>query len=138
MVKGLHPFFHLRRISFHCKKRFLCFTGEIEEKFPHRYFQFFLYQIGINLKLAFVSGKKRTLPVRLPACFEVNNIRHFIVSNYIEESVLDRNPQLHTTKEDAENHGLGILSVKKVVNQYGGLIDISEENSRFMVHIACV
>ncbi len=71
-------------------------------------------------------------------CFEVNNIRHFIVSNYIEESVLDRNPQLHTTKEDAENHGLGILSVKKVVNQYGGLIDISEENSRFMVHIACV
>lgn len=70
--------------------------------------------------------------------FEVNNIRHFIVSNYIEESVLDRNPQLHTTKEDAENHGLGILSVKKVVNQYGGLIDISEENSRFMVHIACV
>ena len=71
-------------------------------------------------------------------CFEVNNIRHFIVSNYIEESVLDRNPQLHTTKEDAENHGLGILSVKKVVNQYGGLIDISEENSRFMAHIACV
>ena len=66
------------------------------------------------------------------------HIRHFIVSNYIEESVLDRNPQLHTTKEDAENHGLGILSVKKVVNQYGGLIDISEENSRFMVHIACV
>ena len=40
--------------------------------------------------------------------------------------------------EDAENHGLGILRVKKIVNQYGGLIDISEENSRFMVHIACV
>ena len=71
-------------------------------------------------------------------CFEVNNIRHFIVTNYIEESVLDRNPSLHTTKEDGENHGLGILSVKKVVEQYEGLMDISEEDSQFMVHIACV
>lgn len=79
MVKGLHPFFHLRRISFHCKKRFLCFTGEIEEKFPHRYFQFFLYQIGINLKLAMV-------PFRMYSSFTSSR-------GYSASRIMDQSPR---------------------------------------------
>ena len=41
---------------------------------------------------------------------------------------------LVTTKEDRENHGLGIKSVKKVIKKYDGAIDFATEENVFIVN----
>ena len=50
---------------------------------------------GFHIRVLHTPGAEENLPEAKRFigvdCFEVNNIRHFIVSNYIEESVLDRN-----------------------------------------------
>ena len=40
-----------------------------------------------------------------------------------------------TRKENKELHGLGIKSVKKTVNKYNGIMEISSENNEFMVNV---
>lgn len=57
------------------------------------------------------------------------------VSNSIDESVLERNPTLATTKKDENTHGLGLAQVKSIVAKYEGIFDIWEENDMFHVQI---
>ena len=60
---------------------------------------------------------------------------HIIISNYIEDSVLESNPRLLTTHPDKDHHGLGLKSVRKIVDEHQGCMDISEEDNQFIVHI---
>lgn len=54
------------------------------------------------------------------------------VKNRISQSVLRRNPELHSTKpEDKEQHGIGISRIKEIVDLYNGMYDIYEENNYF-------
>ena len=57
------------------------------------------------------------------------------VSNTIENSVLNKNKKLNTTKSDKSNHGYGLKSVKRMAEQSGGLADIFEEDGMFVVRI---
>lgn len=41
-----------------------------------------------------------------------------------------------TTKEDKENHGFGLKNVKRIVDQYNGLLKIEDKDNNFAVHIA--
>lgn len=41
-----------------------------------------------------------------------------------------------TTKNDKENHGLGIGNIKRIVKQYEGLIKIEDRKNTFLVHMA--
>lgn len=52
----------------------------------------------------------------------VKNYLSFRVDNSVPCDVLKENPHLHTTKEDAANHGNGIQILKKIVEKYDGMM----------------
>lgn len=60
---------------------------------------------------------------------------NIIVENYIEKSVLGENPDLNTTKGDKSIHGIGIGSIREIVRQEEGTLDIFEKDHRFVTHI---
>lgn len=49
----------------------------------------------------------------------------------IGKSVLKENPELHSTKEEKELHGIGISQIKEIVAAYDGLYDFYEEEGYF-------
>ncbi len=59
----------------------------------------------------------------------------FCVKNTIEESILQKNPKLITTKENKKNHGLGIKIIKSIADKYYGKVDYYEENDEFCCYI---
>lgn len=60
---------------------------------------------------------------------------NIICKNSISGSVLENNPELHTTKADRENHGYGMKSIKEITAKYNGHLDVYEEDQLFCVHI---
>ncbi|WIV11587.1 sensor histidine kinase [Proteiniborus sp. MB09-C3] len=62
---------------------------------------------------------------------EVSNSKSNMVSTE-SESLGNR----FTTKEDKENHGFGLSNIKRIVNQYEGLLKIEDKENIFAVHIA--
>lgn len=68
--------------------------------------------------------------------FDNKKYINIIFKNRIHKSVLLGNPNLFTTKKDKSSHGIGLLSVKKIVKKYNGMYHVSEENDVFVVNIA--
>jgi len=65
---------------------------------------------------------------------ELRNVDNFFmisVKNTIINSVLEYNPNLISTKNEKEVHGLGILSMKEVVQKYNGSIEFYESDNKF-------
>lgn len=65
---------------------------------------------------------------------ELRNVDNFFmisVKNTIINSVLEDNPNLISTKNEKEVHGLGILSMKEVVRKYNGSIEFYESDNKF-------
>ena len=65
---------------------------------------------------------------------ELRNVDNFFmisVKNTITNSVLEDNPNLMSTKNEKEVHGLGILSMKEVVQKYNGSIEFYESDNKF-------
>lgn len=60
---------------------------------------------------------------------------YIIVKNSIPTSVLSRNPQLETDKENKSAHGFGIMSVRKIAEKYGGSVECREEGESFITEI---
>ena len=57
------------------------------------------------------------------------------MKNTIDDSVLEKNPQLVTDKKDQTNHGYGIQIIKEIVKRHGGLIEFYEEDGCFCCNI---
>lgn len=58
------------------------------------------------------------------------------ISNPYQGNVkMDNQGNFITTKSDAENHGIGLNSVKKAAKKYDGLVNIVSENKVFIVQI---
>lgn len=57
------------------------------------------------------------------------------VKNQISDSVLVKNPNLETSKEEKDLHGLGVGKIKAIVAQYGGMADFYEEDNFFCVKV---
>lgn len=57
------------------------------------------------------------------------------VKNRIAGSVLELNPDLATTKQDKNLHGLGIRQIKAIVDNYNGMYDFYEEDGFFCVGV---
>ena len=55
------------------------------------------------------------------------------VKNTIAESVLKSNPILRTNKPIKNRHGIGMKTIKSIVDRYNGLIDIYEEDDSFCI-----
>ena len=53
------------------------------------------------------------------------------IKNKIGKSVLEENPQLHSTKEDKEQHGIGIVQIREIVAAYDGICDFYEKEGYF-------
>lgn len=75
--------------------------------------------------------------------FEVFTRKGYLVivlSNTIFGSILNKNPKLLTTKEDKKNHGLGMLSIKDIVNKYNGMLNIEEKcnDIEFQITLKCI
>lgn len=58
-----------------------------------------------------------------------------LVTNSIETSVLEHNAELETSKSDKTLHGIGIKTIKALVEKYNGMIQFFEENGEFCCHI---
>ena len=58
-----------------------------------------------------------------------------LVSNSIKSSVLEANKNLETSKPDKELHGIGIKSIKNIVERHNGMIQFYEEENEFCCHI---
>lgn len=58
-----------------------------------------------------------------------------LVTNSIKTSVLKTNAELQTSKDDKLLHGIGVKSVKALVEKYDGMIDFFEKNGEFCCHI---
>lgn len=55
------------------------------------------------------------------------------VKNRIACSVLQSNPNLSTTKQEKDLHGMGIRQIKEIVDSYNGMYDFYEEDGFFCV-----
>ncbi len=60
---------------------------------------------------------------------------NLVVKNAISDSVLERNPELKTTKENVFIHGIGMRSVSDIVKRYDGMLDFYENNNFFIADI---
>jgi len=58
-----------------------------------------------------------------------------LVNNSIEQSVLENNSELETSKENKASHGIGIKSIKSIVKKYDGMLQFFEEKNEFCCHI---
>lgn len=57
------------------------------------------------------------------------------IKNTIKDSVLTGNPSLQTTKKEKELHGYGLKSIKKILEEEGGMIYQCENNEWFVTHV---
>lgn len=60
---------------------------------------------------------------------------YIVVRNNIPSSVLSDNPNLATSKEDKSVHGLGIGSMRKIAEKYGGSVEFKENGGDFVTEI---
>lgn len=67
--------------------------------------------------------------------FDTKDYVNIVIKNKIDNSVLFLNPNLFTTKKDKNSHGIGLMSVKKIVKKYNGMYKVYEENKMFVVNI---
>lgn len=85
-----------------------------------------------NALEAAANSKKKyvELTIRQVKGYEVIKI-----CNSIDDSVLAKNPQFNTTKNERAQHGVGLAQVRDIVEKYQGLLDIYEEEDRFIVSV---
>lgn len=65
----------------------------------------------------------------------INEYLFIKASNTIKESAKEKNSWLKTKKENKENHGYGILSIKSIVRKYEGSLDFYESNKVFNAEV---
>lgn len=57
------------------------------------------------------------------------------VKNKIDQSVLENNPELRSTKAESETHGYGVKQIKTITEKCDGMVDIYEDNGMFCINI---
>lgn len=76
---------------------------------------------------------ERTINVEI--IYRKNSLLLKISNPYLGNTKKDNQGNFVTTKFDAENHGIGLNSVKKAVQKYNGLVNIVSKNKVFIVQI---
>lgn len=59
----------------------------------------------------------------------------FCIKNTIDESVLEKNPKLKSTKVQVQKHGYGTRIIRDISKKYSGRCDFYEENGKFCCHV---
>ena len=60
------------------------------------------------------------------------------VSNSVIDNIRINNNEVKTSKADTENHGFGIVLVKKTVKNYNGFVKLSCENNVFKIQVGFI
>ncbi len=81
------------------------------------------------------SQKVKNKPFIDIKIFDNKDYVNIIIRNKIDNSVLFLNPNLFTTKKDKNSHGIGLMSVKKILKKYNGMYKVYEENKMLVVNI---
>lgn len=58
------------------------------------------------------------------------------IVNTVDYNVLEVNPQMKTRKKDNDIHGIGLKSVKDIVERYDGMLNFNQESNRFYVYVS--
>lgn len=58
------------------------------------------------------------------------------IMNTVETDVLINNPHLVTSKKNKMMHGIGLNSVKDIVQKYNGMINFEQKSNRFYVYVS--
>ena len=85
-----------------------------------------------NAYRAELSSKGKEIRLNM---YSHNSMYNIICKNKIDESVLEKNPNLVSNKGDLIHHGIGIVEIKNTISKYDGIIDFLEEDGYFVVHI---
>ena len=78
-----------------------------------------------------LHSRERKLELQI---YQKNGMDIVTVKNSLDESVLDKNPNLVSTKEET-GHGYGMKQIRSIVEKYDGMMDIYEKGHRFVVSI---
>ncbi len=79
-----------------------------------------------------ISASKETEEKKIALSIQPQDMYvSIVVSNSIHTPVLLENPDLKTTKVKKDAHGYGIRNIKKVVQQYHGMIRFYEDKEQF-------
>lgn len=87
---------------------------------------------AIRAEMQVADRKKRFIGVnasRRGAFFYIQ------VENYCEEPLVFKNGLPATTKADRENHGFGVISMKRIAERYGGTMEVDCEDRIFRLSI---
>lgn len=120
-----------------CRKNSICYEAKITGKIPEQ------GQIEIGMILSNLIDnaieaemkevkEKRKIEIGLSKYKGMYMIR---VENYIGKSVLGKNPELKSGKEDGKKHGIGIKSVRKMVGELNGAYLCEETAHTFFTTI---
>lgn len=78
-----------------------------------------------------LQSKNKKLEVKI---YSQKGFDIITVKNSIDESVLEKNPEFVSTKEEP-GHGYGMKQMRRITMKYHGDIDIYEKNNMFVVSI---
>lgn len=78
-----------------------------------------------------LSSREKKLEVQI---YRQKGMDIVTVKNSINESVLDKNPELVSTKQEA-GHGYGMKQIRSIVEKYDGMMDVYEKNALFIVSV---
>lgn len=84
-----------------------------------------------NALCAALHSKRKRLEVNIASKKGIDVIT---VRNSIDESVLEQNPELKSSKKDP-GHGYGIKQIKAIAEKYNGYVDIYENKEMFIVSV---
>ena len=59
----------------------------------------------------------------------------FKIENIVDKNILETNPNLHTTKQDKRMHGVGLKSVREIIDRHDGIFNISQNEKWFSAEI---
>lgn len=73
--------------------------------------------------------------ISLELIYRKNSLMLKISNPFYQNIMKDQHGNFITTKNEPENHGIGLISVAKVVKKYDGLVNITTNNNIFCVQI---
>ena len=95
-----------------------------------------LCQIFLNLlENAIEAEKSIENPVIRFHIFQKAGYDCFKIENTVDKDVLAVNPELNTTKDDKHLHGIGLRSVREMIEEHDGIFNISQNGEWFTVEI---
>lgn len=116
-----------------CNEKSIAFKAEIDTEFGKLSDSDMSILLSNLLDNAIDGTENSVSPQILFTLKRVKSYLYITISNTIEKSVLDSNPELKSSKKGL--HGYGLKSVKNIVELYSGTYDIYEKNEYFVSEI---